>query len=65
MAIDQNARLGLPAAKTSCTSKPYTTTDFPLGKAQPGYRPERGVIGVRVSRPGAEENMLSNDIQCG
>src|SRR5260370_8237030 len=37
MAIDQNARLGLPTEKTSCTSKPYTTTDFPLGTAQPGW----------------------------
>ena len=36
MAIDQNARFGLPTAKTSCMSKPYTTTDFPLGTAQPG-----------------------------
>ena len=37
MAIDQNARLGLPAEKASCPSKPYTTTDFPLGTAQPGW----------------------------
>jgi hypothetical protein len=31
MAIDQNDRLGLPTAKTSCTSRPYTRTDFPSG----------------------------------
>ena len=36
MAIDQNARLGLPTAKASCTSKPYTTTDFPLGTGPAG-----------------------------
>src|ERR1700728_1544447 len=44
MAIDENARLGLPAVKTSCTSKPYTTTDFPLGKAQPGWASTYQVI---------------------
>src|ERR1051326_2982795 len=37
MAIDQNARLGLPAEKASCASRPYTTTDFPLGTGQPGW----------------------------
>src|ERR1700747_2647122 len=44
MAIDQNARLGLPAAKTSCTSRPYTTTDFPLRQAQPGWASTYQVI---------------------
>src|SRR5580700_11077571 len=53
MAIDQNARLGLhadqnppwgPWAKASCTSKPYTTTDFPLGTGQPGWASTNQVI---------------------
>ena len=44
MAIDQNARLGLPTEKASCTSKPYTTTDFQLGSAQPGLASTYQVI---------------------
>src|SRR5258708_1238328 len=44
MAIDQNARLGLPTEKTSCTSKPYTTTDFPLGTGGPGWASTYQVI---------------------
>src|SRR5215469_7442520 len=36
MAIDQNARLGLPTEKASCTSTPYTMTDFPVGTGGPG-----------------------------
>src|SRR5215467_5816266 len=44
MAIDQNARLALPAETTSCTSKPLTTTDFPLGTAQPGWASTYQVI---------------------
>ena len=44
MAIDQNARLGLPTEKASCTSKPYTATDFPLGSAQPGWASTYEVI---------------------
>src|SRR5215470_18942384 len=44
MAIDQNARFGLPAEKTSCTSKPYTTTDFSLGTGQPGWASTYHVI---------------------
>src|SRR5258708_39063837 len=44
MAIDQNARLGLPTAKTSCTSKPYTTTDFPLGTGRGGWASRYPVI---------------------
>src|SRR5258708_1563704 len=44
MAIDQNARLGLPTEKTSCTSKPYTTTDFPLGTGEPGWASRYQVI---------------------
>src|SRR5215472_9791665 len=53
MAIDQNARLGLPAAqnpplwpceKASCTRKPYTATDFPLGSGQPGWASTYQVI---------------------
>ena len=36
MAIDQNARLGLRTEKTSCTSRPYTTTDFPVGTGEWG-----------------------------
>src|SRR5215472_9995239 len=51
--LDQSARLGLPAAqnpawwpwaKGSCTSKPYTTTDFPLGTGQPGWASTYQVI---------------------
>src|SRR5215831_5251776 len=44
MAIDQNARLGLPTEKASCASKPYTTTDFPLGGGQPGWASTYQVI---------------------
>jgi hypothetical protein len=44
MAIDQNARLGLPTENTSGTSRPYTTTDFPLGTAQPGWASTNQVI---------------------
>jgi len=53
MAIDQKARFGLPAAqnpgwwpwaKASCTSKPYTATDFPLGTGQPGWASTTQVI---------------------
>src|SRR5215475_9286365 len=44
MAIDQKARLGLPTEKASCTSKPYTTTDFPLGAGQPGWASTYQVI---------------------
>src|SRR5262245_47823131 len=44
MAIDQNARLGLPTAKTSCTRKPYTTTDFPLGTRRWGWASTYQVI---------------------
>jgi hypothetical protein len=44
MAIDQNALLGLPTAKTSCTSKPDTTTDFPLGTGRWGWASTYQVI---------------------
>jgi len=44
MAIDQNARLGLPTEKTSCTSKPYTTTDFPSGTGRCGWASTYQVI---------------------
>src|SRR5260370_33242614 len=44
MGIEQNARLGLPTAKTSCTSKPYTTTDFPLGTGRWGWASRYQVI---------------------
>src|SRR5215475_15352509 len=44
MAIDQNARFGLPTTKTSCTSKPFTTTDFPLGTRRPGWASTYQVI---------------------
>ena len=44
MAIDQNARLGMPTEKASCTSKPYTMTDFPSGRAQPGWASTYQVI---------------------
>src|SRR5215469_5032203 len=44
MAIDQNARFGLPTAKASCTRKPYTTTDFPLGTGKPGWASTYQVI---------------------
>src|SRR4051794_22940239 len=37
MAIDQNARLGLGTAKTSCSSRPLTATDFAVGIGQPGW----------------------------
>jgi hypothetical protein len=37
MAIDQKARLGLPAATASWTSRPFTSTDFPSGTGQPGW----------------------------
>jgi hypothetical protein len=44
MAIDQNARLGAPAGKTSCTSKPYATTDFPVGTGWNGWATTYQVI---------------------
>jgi hypothetical protein len=44
MALDQNARLGRPTEKASSKSKPYTTTDFPLGSAQPGWTSTYQVI---------------------
>src|SRR5580692_357239 len=44
MAIDQNVRLGLPTAKTSCTSRPYTTTDFPFGTGRLGWATTHQVI---------------------
>jgi len=44
MAIDQNARLGVPTVKTSCTSEPYTTTDFPLGTGRLGWASTYQVI---------------------
>src|SRR5690349_6318605 len=37
MAIDQKARFGLGAPMMSCTSRPFTTTDFRSGVGQPGW----------------------------
>jgi hypothetical protein len=44
MAIDQNARLGAPTGKASWTSRPYATTDFPVGTGWPGWASTYQVI---------------------
>src|SRR5215468_2554778 len=69
MAIDQNARLGLPAdqnpplwpwEKASCTRKPYTTTDFPLGSGQPGWASTYQVI-TRLNPSAAQREAGQHD----